>query len=274
MPTLWIASLWLSLAAAGPASPGPTLAREDTMRTEVSEVLVRAPRVTLDEILDRIARGERHRDSLIVDQAFVATFRLARALKPGDEPELLQETVMQVYKKRPDKVRGEVIRLWRKKEEKKKNDDETVQVNFRSDMSEEIVNFAFRPEARRSFRYKILSRDLVGDHLIYRIRFEPKSLLDPSVPSGEVWVDTNDFVILRQEVSFERSPVPLILKGVDRMVIERQRVGEYWVLRRVLLRAQSTFTLPKLGKQFDFALQFDQYAINRGLADSLFTEKR
>ena len=87
-------------------------------------------------------------------------------------------------------------------------------------------------------------------------------------------MDTNDFVILRQEVSFERSPVPLILKGVDRMVIERQRVGEYWSLRRVLLRAQSTFTLPKLGKQFDFALQFDQYAINRGLADSLFTEKR
>ena len=275
MPTFWIASLWLSLAATGPASPGPTLAREDTMRTEVSEVLVKAPRVTLDEILDRIARGERHRDSLIVDQSFVATFRLARALKPGDEPELLQETVMQVYKKRPDKVRGEVIRLWRKKEEKKgKDDDETVQVNFRSDMSEEIVNFAFRPEARRSFRYKILSRDLVGNHLIYRIQFEPKSLLDPSVPSGVVWVDTNDFVILRQEVSFERSPVPLILKGVDRMVIERQRVGEYWVLRRVLLRAQSTFTLPKLGKQFDFALQFDQYGINRGLADSLFTEKR
>ena len=33
-------------------------AREDTMHTEVPEVLVTAPRITLDEILDLVARGE------------------------------------------------------------------------------------------------------------------------------------------------------------------------------------------------------------------------
>ena len=39
------------------------------MRTSVPEVLVSAPRVTLDEILDRVGRGEARRDSLLADQA-------------------------------------------------------------------------------------------------------------------------------------------------------------------------------------------------------------
>src|SRR5437867_2555507 len=45
----------LTLAQPAPARSGPTMAREDTMHTEVPEVLVAAPRVTLDEILDRVA---------------------------------------------------------------------------------------------------------------------------------------------------------------------------------------------------------------------------
>ena len=44
----------------------------------------------------------------------------------------------------------------------------------------------------------------------------------------------------------------------------------YWVLARVLLRADATIPLPQLGRHFDFSIRFDQYAINRGLPDSLF----
>jgi len=270
MPALLLASLWLSLAAAAPAAPGPTLAREDTMYTEVPEVLVTAPRVTLDEILDRIARGERHRDSLLVDQSFVATFRLVRAASGAREAELQQEVVARVYRKRPDHVRTVVMRHWQRKAEKS---GARVEINFRSDMSEQIVNFAFRPEARRDFRYRILGRDLLGDHLIYRIQFEPKSPLDPSRPNGVVWVDTNDFVIVRQEINFARSPVPVILKGVERMVIERERVAGHWVLKRVLMRARTTLPLPTLGRFFDVSLLFDQYAINAGLDDAIFNVK-
>ena len=137
-------------------------------------------------------------------------------------------------------------------------------------MDEEIVNFAFRPETRSRFRYRILGRDLVGDHLVYRIAFEPRSLLDPAVPRGVVWIDTNDFVIVRQEVGFERSPAPPILKGVDRLVIERENVGGYWVLKRILMRAQAGVPLPQVGRSIDFTMSFDRYAINSGLPDSLF----
>jgi hypothetical protein len=254
--------LGVSLAAAAP-SPGPTLATEDTMHTQVPEVLVTAPRVTLAEILDRVARGEARRDSLLEDQVFTATLQIVRL--DGDRQVPLQETVARVYKKRPDFARSVVLKHWTPKSD----EHEHVEVDFRADMSEEVVNFAFRPEARRDFKYHIVGRDIVGDHVIYRIAFEPRSPIDRA-PSGVVWVDTNDFVIVRQEVSFTRSPVPLILKDVNRMVIERKRVQGHWVLSRVLLRAEMTIPLPKIGRAFDVTLRFDDYAINQGLDDSIF----
>jgi hypothetical protein len=272
----FLLATWLATAPGAAPPPGapsvPTVAVEDTMRTEVSEVLVKAPRVTLDEIIDRVARGEARRDSALHDMAFTLTFRFLHGTSGKDKPlEPLIEKVVRVYKKRPDKLRTVTLREWYKNPK----DKDDMNVTFRSRMDEEIVNFAFRPEARRDFKYHIAGRDLIGGHrLIYRIAFEPRSALDPTVPSGVVWVDTNDFVILRQEVSFDRSPVPLFLKGVDRMTIERQRVDDTWVLKRVLLRARMSFSIPKFGNLFDFALLFDDYAVNRGLDDSLFVARR
>ena len=262
----------VTLAVGSSGRPGPTMATEDTMRTELSEMLVKAPRVTLDEILDRVAHGEAKRDSSIRDQAFTAAFRLVRnSNDPKKTPELMSEVVYRVYKKKPDYVRGVKLRQWELKPDK---NDDGGEMSFRSDMSEQIVNFAFRPENRRDFNYRIVGRVLVGEHLVYRIAFEPRSVLDPSVPSGLVWVDTNDFVIVRQEVSFDRSPVPLFLKDVDRMVIERQRLDNVWVLSRALLRATFTVPLPQVGRSIDMAIQFSEYAINSGLPDSLFINEK
>ena len=250
------------------ASSVPTMAVEDTMRTEVPEVLVRAPRVTLDEILSRVARGEARRESLMTDQTFTVTIRVVgRVEDPKKPPKLLVENVVRVYKKRPGKVRSVLLRNYRPKPDKK-GDDPDIQI--RTGMDEEIVNFAFRLEARRDYRYRIVGRDFVGGHLIYRIAFEPRSPLDPSQPSGAVWVDTNEFVIVRQEVRFNRSPVPLFIKNINRMVIERQRVEDHWVLKRVLLRAETSIPFPQIGRTFDFGIFYDDYAVNTGLPDSLF----
>jgi hypothetical protein len=258
-------------APAGGAPSVPTLAVEDTMRTEVPEVLVKAPRVTLDEILNRVARGEARRDSLMKDQTFTVTIRVVgRVQDPKKPPKLLVENVVRVYKKRPEKARSVLLRNYKPKPDKK-GDDPDIQI--RTGMDEEIVNFAFRPEARRDFQYHIAGRDVLGNHLIYRIAFEPRSALDPTIPSGLVWVDTNEFVIVRQEVRFDRSPIPMFLKGINRMVIERQRVDGHWVLKRVLLRAETSIPLPEVGRAFDLAILYDDYAVNTGLPDSLFTAR-
>jgi len=262
---------FLVIAAASPASAparGPTLAIEDTMRTEVPEVLVRAPRVSLDEILDRVARGEARRDSVIRDMSFTATFRIFSAGAGNRAPEPIEEMVNRVYKRKPDRVRSVLLRTWRQKG--KKTDSE---MNFSPGTSEQVVNFAFRPESRRDFKYRIVGRDLLGDHLVYRIAFEPRSLMRGDDPGGIVWVDTRDFVIVRQELDFSRSPVPLLLRGVDRAVIERRQVEGHWVLHRVLMRAAFTIPIPRYGRTVDMAMAFDDYAINRGIPDSLFAAK-
>jgi len=274
LTTLALAAAAVAGAGSPPAPPasfsGPTLAVEDTMYYEVPPVLVSAPRVTLDEILGRVARGERRRDSLMTDQSVLVTARLVRNADRRRPAELLTETILRVYKKKPDQVRTQVLRDYKARDEKKKRAGVTVNVRARGGMDEEIVNFAFRPEARSQYKYRILGRDLVGGHLIYRIAFEPRSLLDPSEPRGVVWIDTNDFVIVHQELIFDRSPAAPIIKNVSRVVIERQNVDGYWVLKRVLLRAEASIPLPQVGRSFDFSLRFDDYAINRGLPDSLF----
>jgi len=256
--------------AAAISPPGPTLAVEDTMHTEVPPIVVHAPRVTLDEILARVARGEAKRESLLTDQTFLATARVvAHAAEKGKEPSLYSETVVRVYKKRPDKVKAVVLRRYRATP-KGKGSGGDASIRFGPGMGERLVNFAFRPESRRDFKYHIVGRDIVGNHVVYRIAFEPRSLLVPGQPEGLVWVDTNDFVIVRQEIGFERSPAPLFLERMDRMVIEREQEAGHWVLRRVLVRATATFPIPKLGRTVDLSLQFDDYAINSGLPDSLF----
>jgi hypothetical protein len=266
VPSLLLASLL--------AASGPTLAVEDTMHTSVPEVLVRAPRVTLDEILERVARGEARRDSLIRDQSFLAGIRVMREVAhTKKEPRLVEETVWRVYRKRPDKVRSILLRR-REPKPPKVGARANVDVDFSPGMGEEIVNFAFRPDARDTYRYRIVGRDVVAGHLIYRIRFEPRSALDPFSPSGLVGVDTNDFVIVRAEVAFERSPVPLVLKSIERMVVEREQVRGHWVLARVLMRGELTVPIPTFGRSFDISMHFSDYRINTGLDDTLFGQKR
>ena len=259
-----------ALLLAAPASPGPTLAREDTMHTEVSEVLVSAPRVTLDEILDRVARGEARRDSMMQDQAFTAAVRTFHRARSSHETQLLEQSLFRVYKKRPDKLRAVLVRHDRGPALKNEKDDDHDDMEFTPSMSERMVDFAFHADARREFRFRIAGRDLIGDHLIYRIAFEPRTSLSTMQPRGLVWIDTNDFVIVREEIGFDRSPVPLFIKRLDGMVIERQRVEGYWVLKRMLMNVELTVAIPKLGRYVEFAIVCDDYLINHGVDDAVF----
>jgi hypothetical protein len=119
LPTL----LLFAILLAGPtpaAAAGPTLAVEDTMHTQVEEILVRAPRVTLDEILDRVARGEARRESLLTDQSFTGSVRLVRQADKKRPEEPVMESVWRIYRKRPDRIRTVLLRRWEAKP--KKND--------------------------------------------------------------------------------------------------------------------------------------------------------
>src|SRR5580765_5709267 len=128
----------IALPAAALAAPaeGPTLAKEDTMRTDVSTVLVKAPRVTLEEILERVARGEARRDSLLRDQSFTATLRVMRDTESKKPPVLFAESVSKVYKKKPDMLRTVELRHYEEQPDKG-DDDEDLGSDFSPSMGED-----------------------------------------------------------------------------------------------------------------------------------------
>ena len=277
-------SLLLSLVALASSATAPTcqptLAVEDTLHTTLPEEIVRAPRVTLDEILDRVARGEARRDSLMHDQQYTMVAFLTYVDTTETPPVRRRqwEQASRVYKKQPNKVR-EVP--YRTKSRFKDADD--INVTAGPGMREQLVSFAFDPRARRQYKFTIEDRKLVGGHLVYVIGFEPKSKLDPW-PSGRVWVDTNDFIIGREELWYRgRSPNPMFFKSIDSCVLERSLVdGKWWVLTRILARVELTSAtrfMAKLARQplppiVDFSAVLQDYTVNQGLDDTVFTKDK
>jgi hypothetical protein len=255
----------------------PTLAVEDTFAmptTTLPEYLVEAPRVTLDEILRRVAEGEARRDSLMQDQEYTLLVKIVySAGQDTSKSRVEREYVSRVYKKRPDRVHEVPLRS---------SGDEDIEIRAGADMSEEVVAFAFQARARSQFDFEILERAWIGGHIVYKIQFRPRSQVEP-LPSGIVWVDTNRFVIVREEFWFrEQSPVPLLFKSIENCVVERSRVdGEWWVMTRFLARLKTTSALrmmgrvarEKLGDNIDLALEKIDWRVNRGIPDSLFVVK-
>lgn len=327
---------------------GPTLAVEDTLHALVEEplpeLLVTAPRQTLDEILRHVAEGEAYRDSLIKDQSYTLFIRMVgRDSKKEslDKSEPYFESAMRIYQERPGKQRVVQLKEWSRYDEKQRKDGEEsgkveirmggkpdkddepdepadndqaaaddnsanpanadqsakdgkidkgdeqdknkkkngISVSVDSDMSEAFVGFAFDPETRSRYRFQIEDRKIIGDQVIYVIAFSPKSPLD-ALPNGRAWVNTNDFVILREEFSYrDRSPAPLFMESLDSCVLERTRIdGRHWVISRILARVTLTDPVRLMGKMartkvpkvVDFAMSWTDWIINGDIPDSLF----
>ena len=79
------------------------------------------------------------------------------------------------------------------------------------------------------YRYRILERTLIGEHLVFKIGFEPKDDFRPGV-AGVVWIDYDDFVIRRMEGRLAgASPAPLFLADVPRFTWRQKQVDGFWV---------------------------------------------
>jgi len=264
---------------------GPTLAAEDTIPIPsalLPTVLVKAQRVSLDEILKRVAEGEARRDSLMLDQSYTLLARITYLDADGKAPTGARkklEYASKVYKKRPNLVRE--IPLRQSSDIKQKDDN--VRVDAGPSMREQIVSFAFEPRTRARFRFRIDDRKWIGGHIVYVISFSPRSAVD-DLPDGRVWVDTNDFVIVREEFWYRgRSPAPLVFKRIDSCVVERTKVdGQWWVVSRLLARIQLTSAarfMAKLAKEplsptVDFVASQTDWKINRGIDDAVFVGRK
>jgi hypothetical protein len=211
---------------------------------------------------------------------------------PDAKSEPYYESASRIYQKRPGKERVVQLKEWSRVEDEGKDsgkdtdqeegpdeDKNGVSISLDAGMSERFVGFAFDPAMRSRYRFVIEDRKLIGDQVVYVLGFSPRRPLD-LLPTGRVWINTNEFVILREEFSYgDRSPAPLFLESIDSCVLERTRVdGLYWVVSRVLARVALTDPLlwtariagDKIPKVFDFGIAQTDWIINGDIPDSLF----
>lgn len=245
-------------APAGPPlqkPPAPTAARrsdfllasEDTVDipvTELPTLEITTTRLGIAEIVDRCIREEEARSRRI--RSHEATLEVKTTLEITDkkgfvERKIVQEDIFRT-KTEPDRKpvstlishqEYELVGEERKPREQKPEGDDEGGVKISID---EVNGLPFYLADRNDYRFTIRGREIVGDRVVYEVGLEPRSDFEVA-PKGRIWIDTSNFVILREEFDFEdRVPMPIFVKSLGPVIRERSQVGSTWVTSRLLVR--------------------------------------
>jgi hypothetical protein len=258
----------------------PALAKEDTfgvrLRYELREIEIEAERLSIKEILRLAQEGERRRRESIRDLSYTEDLR-AWALGGrwgNDDKTRIFEQRSRVYIKPPDRELH-VKLAEREYGDQDREEDATPEARVSVGMND-LLDLAEAPwylQDIDSYRYKIHDRQIFPDRALYAIAFEPHSAFDME-PTGIFWIDAGEFVVVHEEVWFERNPAPLFLKSIDNIVRERHKLDGHWMVTRfqaaVELRGAVLFGF----KKAEFEMVLSDFAFNTGLPDSLFTSEQ
>ncbi len=254
----------------------PALATEDTfgvrVKYEMRTIEVQAKRLSLRDILERAREGERRRREAVEDLSYTERVRVTLLGGRGGASDRRRffEHAAQVYWKRPGKhLRVELG-------EREYGDQEVKEtLEARSEVQMEMfdaLDFAQGPfylEELDNYRYELKDRRLFPDRVLYAVDFTPRSDFDP-LPGGVFWIDTADFVIVHEDMEFERNPFPLFLKSIDHIVRERKRIDDRWVVNRLQMVAEMRAAFIVGFDRIEVEATFSDFAFNTQLPDSLF----
>jgi hypothetical protein len=258
----------------------PTLAAEDTfgvrVKYETREIEVQAKRITLRDILERAREGERKRREAVTDLAYTEKVRVSLlGDRKSKERRRFYESAARVYWKPPDRNLRVDLGERRYGEQ---DSSETIapkgQVEVQIDDALDFAQGPFYLEQIDDYKYRITDRRLFKDRVIYAVAFEPRSDFDPLAIAGTFWIDTADFVVVHEEMKFERNPAPLFLKSIDHIVRERQRIDGRWVITRLQLVADMRSALLIGFSRAEIEAMYSDFAFNAGVPDSLFEGRR
>ena len=216
---------------------GVVLAFEDTFAFDpgsIDTTLVAAPRVTIGEVIEAIGRRMTEEGLRLKDAEFTTLVTVVERDVPGRYGDDYKVTESAERHHISGEMGEQTVRLW---ERVRKVEDGVVveeEINEKTETSwqdmEDAMMMAmpFTPGSGHRYRYTITGRELVGNDLIYRIDFAPKSRLE-ALPSGTVWVDYSHWVIRKLEARMtEVVPFPLFVDAVPVFRMSRERFGEYW----------------------------------------------
>lgn len=229
------------------AGRGVILAFEDTFTFEPDDIdtlLVVADAVTLDEIIEAVGLRLEAEAAAMQDVEFTSlTTVVERKVRSrmGRDYKVTENAARTSF---DSEGREHTVQLWERTRTVENGEvtDEEVDTEQRRDYGDVQQSMEMAMPFSRSsghrYRYEVTDRKLVGNSLIYRIDFAPKSRFE-ALPSGTAWVDYSHWVIRKLDAEMtEVVPFPLFLKGIPRFRISRARHGDYWFTTDVHLEIE------------------------------------
>ncbi len=247
-----------------PATPADTVA---VVPAEVDTIVVTAPAVRVSEVVRRIGRRMRQDWSGLAGATWTTLMEM-ETIEHDDDPERRERTVETTVMRVSVDANGEQRRVVLRRGTRRYRGGELVSSEVDSSLAEQwdwadetvgaTMDAPFDLLTSNRFRYRIVDRILIGDHLIYRIGFVPRDRFRPGL-RGEVWIDYGDFAIRRMRGSITGvSPYPLLIKEIPWFTLRQQRVGDRWLpadfSAEVMLRR-----LPLLPDRIVFRLSYRDF---------------
>jgi hypothetical protein len=281
LPALVLWLLAMPVAAASAPDPAELDAAPDSTANGEEEDLPRyrvvdpirseSTEMTLREIIARAVRGEETKLEGHHDMTFNVTFRSVLLWEKKKE---VRDQIYLVYQddRGLDKrvLLTEQVSRYKRKDgawvadpEQEEGGEVRVEVE-RDSPGGTLSRLPFFLENQEDYRFTLRERTLEGDHVIFGIEFQPRSRFKP-LPSGVVYIDTDAFRVIHEEFRFDENPVPLFLKGVDRVSRQWTHMsrGE-WVTSRILGSFRLNGAFGVMPDRVDVALIFNDYRFDQG----------
>ena len=245
--------------------------------TDTSRVVGR--QLTLREIIKRCVEGERTKLGGHENMTYTVTVRAVMRWKKRKE---LHDIVYRKYADNEGWFR--TIELAESVQRLKLKDDEWVidhdeshektRVREESDSFSDFVEMPFFLEEQQEFDFELLGRIVEVDHVIFKIGFKPKSEFK-ALPSGIVYVDTDEYRIIHEEFEFDANPFPMFIKDIGRISRHWEQLpsGE-WVFTKIMmevdLRGGWTRVIPEHAA---VAVYRDDFEFDTGYDARIFGER-
>lgn len=246
-------------------TPEDTIALADA---GVDTIRVRAPRLRVSDLVRRIGERMERDYGRVHGLEYTAISRAVLHWDSIDPDEVRREERVEGMRIARD-ADGEErmarlfssVRTYEGGELVETEEDPEVAEIWQEDVVGGAMDVPFSLVAADRYRFEILERTLIGDHLVFKIGFTPKSRFEPGL-DGVVWIDYGDLAIRRMEGRVTGpSPVPLFIASIPRLLWTQRRVGDRWLSDT--MHADLFLTdLPLLPDRVTIAVEMRDYVID------------
>ncbi len=234
---------------------------EHTPTYRMPTVDVEGDRLTLAELIELAARRVDESSELDIPHRYTRHVRVVMMGASG-EPQRRKKTVVESVSRietGPGRSRRD-IRIWDRVETFRGDSLVKVETDRKAAEAYDAQFEGYRnlPFAVRGglFEYEILDRRPIGDRALLRIAYKP-AVRFSSLPSGEAWLDTRDFVVLRQTGSITNNvPMPMFIHQIEAFRLGRTRYGPLWLEDDFYLKVRLRMTALGLPETVEMRIRF------------------